>query len=184
MQHKLRQISLSWSERNMPRGERQGSKTGGIEGSLRITSCRRLGCSRARFMPGRFARTSRPPRVPCNRGRPTGRSPRRGARLVMAGGVNYNGVWAGLGVPFPRSTYTKIHSMSRAPTPPASSGRSAPRSSAGRSATKSSSIVTRTTATTRIATGATRCCRHRSASGVTRLRTAPSRNSAACSRAN
>ena len=48
--------------------------------------------------------------------------------LVMAAGVNYNGVWAG---PRPadlaRSTSTSSRSTSPAPTPRASSGRSAPR---------------------------------------------------------
>ena len=58
------------------------------------------------------------------------------------------------------------------------------RCGAGRSATRSSSTAIRTTATTRIATAAIRCCRRRSASGATRRRTARSRSSAACSRAN
>ena len=45
--------------------------------------------------------------------------------LVMAAGVNYNGVWAGLGSRSRRSTGTRIPITSRAPTRPASSGRSA-----------------------------------------------------------
>ena len=83
-----------------------------------------------------------------------------------------------------RSTCTSIRSISPAPTRPASSGRSAPRCSAGKSATKSSSTATRTTATTRNAMAAIRCSRRRSASGATRRRTVPSRNSAACRPAN
>ena len=83
-----------------------------------------------------------------------------------------------------RSTATSIRSISPAPMRPASSGRSAPKCGAGRSATKSSSIAIRTTATTRNAMAAIRYCRRRSASGATRRRTARSRNSAACSRAN
>ena len=56
---------------------------------------------------------------------------------VMAGGVNYNGVWAGSrAFRFRRSTATKIRSTSPAPMRPAWCGLSAPRSSAGRSATK------------------------------------------------
>jgi hypothetical protein len=71
--------------------------------------------------------------------------------LVMAAGVNYNGVWAALGEPV-STTRTPITSL--APTRPESSARSAPRSSDGRSATRSWSTATRTTATTRNATAA------------------------------
>ena len=48
--------------------------------------------------------------------------------LVMAAGVNYNGVWAALGVPIsPIKTCTRTPITSRAPTRPASSTPSAPR---------------------------------------------------------
>ena len=48
--------------------------------------------------------------------------------LVMAAGVNYNGVWAALGEPIsPLRRATSSPSTSPAPTRPASSGRSAPR---------------------------------------------------------
>ena len=46
---------------------------------------------------------------------------------VMAGGVNYNGIWAGLGFRSRRSTATSIRSTSRAQMPLASYGRSAQR---------------------------------------------------------
>jgi len=46
---------------------------------------------------------------------------------VMAGGVNYNGVWAGLASRSRRSTCTRIRSMSPARMHPASFGRSAPK---------------------------------------------------------
>ena len=55
---------------------------------------------------------------------------------VMAGGVNYNGVWAGLGIRFLRWTGTSIPSISPALMPRASFGRSARKSGAGRLATK------------------------------------------------
>ena len=58
--------------------------------------------------------------------------------LVMAAGVNYNGVWAGLGQPIsPVRRAQGALPHRRAPTRRASSGRSATRSSAGRSATRS-----------------------------------------------
>ncbi len=48
--------------------------------------------------------------------------------LVMAAGVNYNGVWASLGTPIsPIATCTSTPITSPAPTRPASSGPSAPR---------------------------------------------------------
>ena len=48
--------------------------------------------------------------------------------LVMAAGVNYNGVWAGSRpADLARSTCTSSRSISPAPMPRASSGRSAPR---------------------------------------------------------
>ena len=47
--------------------------------------------------------------------------------LVMAAGVNYNGVWAALGTPISPSTGTRIPITSRAPMRPASSRPSAPR---------------------------------------------------------
>ena len=48
--------------------------------------------------------------------------------FVMAAGVNYNGVWAGLGQPIsPLDVPQESVSTSRAPTRPASSGRSARR---------------------------------------------------------
>ena len=46
---------------------------------------------------------------------------------VMAGGVNYNGIWAGSASRSRCSTCTSSHITSPAPTPPAWSGRSAPR---------------------------------------------------------
>ena len=104
--------------------------------------------------------------------------------IVMAGGVNYNGVWAGL-----------RHSGFAARRPRASvhiAGSDASgivwavgrKCGAGRSATRSSFTAIRTTATTRSATAATRYCRRRNASGATRRRTARSRSSAGCSRAS
>ena len=47
--------------------------------------------------------------------------------VMMAAGVNYNSVWAALGQPFPPSTCTSNPITWRAPTRPASSGRSVPR---------------------------------------------------------
>ena len=47
--------------------------------------------------------------------------------LVMAAGVNYNGVWASLGKPMSRSTCIRTRIISPAPMRPASSGPSAPR---------------------------------------------------------
>ena len=104
---------------------------------------------------------------------------------VMAGGVNYNGVWAGARHPdlAARRPQESV-STSPARTRPAWSGRSDRRCAAGRSATRSSSTAIRTTATTRIATAATRCSHRRSASGATRRRTVRSPSSAACSRAS
>jgi crotonyl-CoA carboxylase/reductase len=55
---------------------------------------------------------------------------------VMAGGVNYNGVWAGLGIPISPLDGHKNSYHVAGPTPPASSGRSAPRCGAGKSATR------------------------------------------------
>ena len=55
---------------------------------------------------------------------------------VMAGGVNYNGVWADSASRSHRSTFTKILFMSRARTLRASCGRLARRSGAGASATR------------------------------------------------
>ena len=47
--------------------------------------------------------------------------------FVMAAGVNYNGVWAALGQPISPFDGHKNPTTSPAPTPRASSGRSAPR---------------------------------------------------------
>ena len=44
--------------------------------------------------------------------------------FVMAAGVNYNGVWASLAFPFPRSMDTRTPTTSRDRTPPGLSGRS------------------------------------------------------------
>jgi hypothetical protein len=58
--------------------------------------------------------------------------------LVMAAGVNYNGVWAGLGVPISMFDVHKARTtISPAPTRRASSGRWATRSRTGRWATRS-----------------------------------------------
>ena len=102
----------------------------------------------------------------------------------MAGGVNYNGVWAGLGIPI---SPLDVH---KNPFHIAGSDASGivwacgQKSGAGKWATKSSSTAIRMTATTRTATAATRYCRRRSASGATRRRTDRLRNSAGCSRAS
>ena len=103
---------------------------------------------------------------------------------VMAGGVNYNGVWAGLGIPVSPLDGHKHRFHIAGSDASGVVWAIGSRSSAGRSATKSSFTAIRTTATTKTATAAIRCCRRRSASGVTRRRTARSRNSAACSRAS
>ena len=78
----------------------------------------------------------------------------------MAAGVNYNGVWAGLGIPI---SPFDVH---KAPYHIAGSDASGivwavgvEGDGAGRSATRSSSTATRTTATTSTATAATRCTR-------------------------
>jgi crotonyl-CoA carboxylase/reductase len=95
--------------------------------------------------------------------------------LVMAAGVNYNGVWAGLGQPISPfdGTWRALphrrlrcggHRLGRGRQGQALEGR----------ATRSSSTATRTTATTRNATAATRCSRPPSGSGATRRPTAPS----------
>ncbi len=55
---------------------------------------------------------------------------------VMAAGVNYNGVWAGLEFRSRRSMDTRIRFTSPARMPPAWSGRSVRRCGAGRLATK------------------------------------------------
>ena len=47
--------------------------------------------------------------------------------LVMAAGVNYNGVWAALGMPISPLDVHKTPTTSPAPTRPASSTPSAPR---------------------------------------------------------
>ena len=102
--------------------------------------------------------------------------------LVMAGGVNYNGVWAGLGQPVSTLDVHK-HPFHIAGSDASgivwAIGNKVHRWRVGDEVT---SIAIRTTATTRIAMAAIRCCRPRSASGATRRRTARSRNSAACSR--
>ena len=56
--------------------------------------------------------------------------------LVMAGGVNYNGVSAGLGIPISPVDVHKIRSTSPAPMPRASSGPAARKSVAERWATR------------------------------------------------
>ena len=56
--------------------------------------------------------------------------------LVMAGGVNYNGVWAGLGIPISPLDVHRIRSTSPALTPPASSGPAARKFVVGRRATR------------------------------------------------
>ena len=47
--------------------------------------------------------------------------------MVMAAGVNYNGVWAALGTPISPFDYTRPSITSPVPMPPASSGPSATR---------------------------------------------------------
>jgi len=105
--------------------------------------------------------------------------------LVMAGGVNYNGVWAGLGQPISTLDVHKhpfhIAGSDAAGIVWAIGSKVHPDC---RSATKSSCTAIRMTATMRTAMAATRCCRRRSESGATRRRTVRSRNSAACSRAS
>ncbi len=64
--------------------------------------------------------------------------------LVMAAGVNYNGVWAALGQPISPLDGHDSPTTSQVRMQRASSGPSAPRSSDGRSATRSSSIAIRT----------------------------------------
>ena len=100
--------------------------------------------------------------------------------LVMAAGVNYNGVWAALGKPISPIDGHKNPYHIAGSDASGSSMRSAPRSSAGRLATRWSSIATRMMATMRSATAATRCSPIRSASGAMKRRTAPSRSSPAC----
>ena len=105
--------------------------------------------------------------------------------LVMAAGVNYNGVWAALGTPI------SVFDVHKIPYHIAGSDASGivyavgfQGHALGRSATKSSSIAIRTTMTTRSATAAIRCCRPRSASGATRRLTGRSPSSPACSRSS
>ena len=78
---------------------------------------------------------------------------------VMAGGVNYNGIWAALGQPVSVLDVHKhpFHIAGFRMRP--AWWLPAPRSSAGSWATRSSSTAIRTTATTRIVMAATRCCR-------------------------
>jgi hypothetical protein len=91
--------------------------------------------------------------------------------LVMAAGVNYNGVWAALGQP--------ISPFDGHGAPYHIAG-----SDAGKSGMRSSSTATRTTAMMRSATAAIRCFRRRSASGAMRRRTAVLRSSQECRRSN
>ena len=79
--------------------------------------------------------------------------------MVMAAGVNYNGIWAALGKPVSVFDVHKADFHVAGSDAPASSGRSAARCGAGRSATRWWCTATRTTATTRSATAATRCSR-------------------------
>ena len=76
--------------------------------------------------------------------------------MVMAAGVNYNGIWAALGKP------VSVFDVHKADYHVAGSDAAGivwavgARSAAGRSATRSWCTATRTTATTRSATAATR----------------------------
>ena len=96
---------------------------------------------------------------------------------VMAAGINYNNVWAGLGVPVDvigarnkaGRDRDRSPSTSAAATPPASSTRSARTSPTSRSATRSSSTAAAGTATTPGSRAAAiPCTRRPSASGATR----------------
>jgi crotonyl-CoA carboxylase/reductase len=104
--------------------------------------------------------------------------------FVMAAGVNYNGIWAASASRSRRLTATS--SPSTSPGSDASGIVWAVGAKVKRWKVGDEVVVTatRTTATTRSATAATRCSRPRSASGATRPRTAPSPSSAACSRAS
>jgi len=71
---------------------------------------------------------------------------------VMAAGVNYNGVWAGLGIPIsPLDGHKHPFHIAGSDAGRRGLGDRRPRCGAGRSATRSSSIAIRTTATTRTA---------------------------------
>jgi NADPH:quinone reductase-like Zn-dependent oxidoreductase len=100
----------------------------------------------------------------------------------MAGGVNYNGVWAGLGIPI---SPLDVH---KNPFHIAGSDASGIVWACGPKVRRwkvgDEVIVTaiRTMAMTKIATAAIRCCRLRNASGATRRRTDRLRSSAASSR--
>ena len=104
--------------------------------------------------------------------------------MVMAAGVNYNGIWAALGKP------VSVFDVHKAPYHVAGSDASGIVWAVGskvrrwRSATRWWCTATRTTATTRSATAAIPCCRRPSASGATRRPTARSPSSAGCSRAS
>ena len=105
---------------------------------------------------------------------------------VMAGGVNYNGVWAGLGIPVSPLDGHK-HPFHIAGSDASgvvwAVGSKVKRWNVGDEVIVHC-IAIRTTATTKTATAAIRCCRPRSAFGVTRRPTARSPNSAGCSRAS
>ena len=104
--------------------------------------------------------------------------------LVMAGGVNYNGVWAGLGIPI---SPLDVH---KNPFHIAGSDASGivwacgPKVRRWKVGDEVIVHCNQDMATTKTATAAIRCCRHRNASGATRRRTVRSPNSAVCSRAS
>jgi crotonyl-CoA carboxylase/reductase len=104
--------------------------------------------------------------------------------FVMAAGVNYNGIWAALGQPIsPLDGHKQPYHVAGSDASGIvwAVGAKVQRWKVGDEVVVT---VTRTMATTRSATAATRCSRPRSASGATRPRTGPSPSSAACSRAS
>ena len=104
--------------------------------------------------------------------------------FVMAAGVNYNGVWAGLGTPVsPIDGHKNPYHIAGSDASGIvwAVGEKVKRWKVG------DEIIIhgiRTMATTTSAMAAIRCSRPRSASGATRRRTDRSRSSAACSRAS
>lgn len=104
--------------------------------------------------------------------------------LVMAAGVNYNGVWAGLGTPVSPLIFTSRIITSPDRTLQALSMRSVPKSPAGKSATKWWFTVIRTMVKTKNAMVATLCSHQASAFGAMKHLMAPLPNSPTYRRSN